>query len=103
AESVYEYGYQAGLCFAPIQRGPYHSVVVELLVRQLRHSGVRGVGQSSWGPTLYAFQPDLEQAEQLAEFLVSELQLQPSQVSITSPCNQGACFSPLPDPSETIA
>lgn len=103
AESVYQYGYQAGLCFAPFQRGPYHSAVVELLVRQLRHSGVKGVGQSSWGPTLYAFQPNTERAEELARFLVADLQLKPSQVLITASCNRGARFSHLTDASPAFA
>ncbi len=93
AESLYQYGHLAGQCFAPIQEGPYHSPLAAKWVAQLRSRGVRGVGQSSWGPTLFAFQPDPESAQHLAQTLAAEWNLNKSQLLITGPCNQGACFS----------
>jgi beta-ribofuranosylaminobenzene 5'-phosphate synthase len=98
AESVYRYGYQAGLCFAPVQQGPYHSPDVAKLVDALRRQGVRGVGQSSWGPMLFAFQPDPCGAERLVKLLVQG-KFELSQCLITSPCNRGARFSRLADPT----
>lgn len=53
-ESLYRYGYQAGMCFAPRQGGPFAGERIAQLVQTLRASGVRGVGQSSWGPTVFA-------------------------------------------------
>jgi beta-ribofuranosylaminobenzene 5'-phosphate synthase len=90
AESVYRYGRRAGECFAPVQEGAYHSPLVESLVRELRREGVRGVGQSSWGPTLFALQPDQRRAEALAMWLQARWGMEPSQWLITRPCNQGA-------------
>jgi beta-RFAP synthase len=44
-----------GEWFAPVQGGPYARPESEALVSALRAQGLRGVGQSSWGPTLYGF------------------------------------------------
>ncbi|MCA9149143.1 MAG: hypothetical protein KDA92_07590 [Planctomycetales bacterium] len=54
-ESLYEYGREAGLCFAACQGGPYASPQLERIVAMVRKRGYAGVGQSSWGPTLFAF------------------------------------------------
>jgi beta-RFAP synthase len=51
-----------GRCFATAQGGIYARPELEAIVADLRASGLHGVGQSSWGPTLYAFsdQPPAE-------------------------------------------
>jgi beta-ribofuranosylaminobenzene 5'-phosphate synthase len=46
---------QVGRCFAPAQGGLYARPELEAIVNELRILGLHGVGQSSWGPTLYAF------------------------------------------------
>ena len=46
-----------GASFAGAQRGPYHADAAGL-VRALREAGGHGVGQSSWGPAVYAFSAD---------------------------------------------
>ena len=56
-ESVYRFGYRAGICFAPVQGGPYHGDHVADMVEEIRSLGVPGVGQSSWGPTLFCVLP----------------------------------------------
>jgi beta-ribofuranosylaminobenzene 5'-phosphate synthase len=43
-----------GHCFAPAQGGLYARPELEAIVNDLRAQGLHGVGQSSWGPTLYA-------------------------------------------------
>ncbi len=88
-ESVYRYGRQAGLCFAPLQGGPYNGPHLERLVRQMRAWGVGGVGQSSWGPTLFAFVPTPAAAEQLRQRLLASSD-QPAQILITRCNNLGA-------------
>ena len=44
-----------GRRFAPAQGGIYARPEADTLVRLLRDEGLHGVGQSSWGPALYAF------------------------------------------------
>jgi beta-RFAP synthase len=43
-----------GECFAPVQGGTYAGPESAELVRRLSEAGTAGVGQSSWGPTVYA-------------------------------------------------
>ena len=58
SDSVYRYGRVAGMCFAAVQDGPYNGGRLSELVEIVRSLGVAGVGQSSWGPTLFAVLPD---------------------------------------------
>jgi beta-ribofuranosylaminobenzene 5'-phosphate synthase len=44
-----------GAYFAPLQGGPYTSPRVAGVLDWLRDEGVTGLGQSSWGPTGFAF------------------------------------------------
>jgi len=46
---------QVGQCFATAQGGIYARPELAAIVADLRAQGLHGVGQSSWGPTLYAF------------------------------------------------
>ena len=45
----------SGELFAAHQGGCYNGEAVQRLVRRLESLGGRGVGQSSWGPTVFAF------------------------------------------------
>lgn len=67
AESLYEYGRRAGEIFAPIQGGPYRNGSVSRWIERLRNWGWNGVGQSSWGPSIYVICPDLDRAQALAD------------------------------------
>ncbi len=53
-ESVYEFNRAAGEAFTADQGGPYCCESVAELITWLRATGVAGVGQSSWGPTVFA-------------------------------------------------
>lgn len=56
SQSIYRYGRMAGSCFAAVQAGrEFATLETAQLVAQLRQQGVAGVGQSSWGPTVFAF------------------------------------------------
>ena len=46
--------------FAPAQGGVFTSKRVEALARRLVEAGAVGIGQSSWGPTGFAFAPSEE-------------------------------------------
>ena len=54
-EAVYDYGMMAGGCFQNVQGGVFASQDAESLAAALRRHSVFGVGQSSWGPTLFGF------------------------------------------------
>ncbi len=44
-----------GSYFTPVQGGPFASTEASRIVEYLRSRGAAGVGQSSWGPTIYGF------------------------------------------------
>lgn len=71
SRGIFEYGYTAGKCFESVQGGPFANRQSEAIVDFLRSQGVEGVGQSSWGPTLFAFARSHEQAEQICQSLQS--------------------------------
>lgn len=67
AEAVFQFGFECGSLFAPLQGGPYNGAAVSRLVHVARDCGVPAVGQSSWGPGVFAIAPDRIAAEGLAE------------------------------------
>jgi beta-ribofuranosylaminobenzene 5'-phosphate synthase len=69
AESLYEYNRLAGAPFAADQGGTYAGPTVTATVGRLRSWGVTGVGQSSWGPTVFAFAESEREAGELVERL----------------------------------
>ena len=88
--SVYRYGRLAGLCFAAVQGGPYNGPQLSRIVDRIRALGVTGVGQSSWGPTLFALLPGEPQAREFVASLAVELGHEEVQLAVTSPNNRGA-------------
>jgi len=92
ADSLWEYGTLAGTCFAPVQGGPFNGPVLTQLAYRLRELGAVGVGQSSWGPTLFAFQPSAETAQDFVRKLQSTGEM-PVDVVVTSVANSGAVVS----------
>jgi beta-RFAP synthase len=89
-EAVYRFGYRAGACFATIQGGPFQNARVARLVDEIRCLGIPGVGQSSWGPTLFCIAPDQAAADNLAVEIGRRHNDEDLDVSITSPDNRGA-------------
>lgn len=88
-ESVYRYGRMAGECFAARQGGVYASPAIERLVDRCRREGVRGVGQSSWGPTVYALCSSQSAAEALAAQLGNSAEVASADIIITAVSNVG--------------
>jgi beta-RFAP synthase len=88
--SVYRYGRLAGLCFAPIQGGPYNGPLLTQLVERLRSWGITGVGQSSWGPTLFALLPDENRAQALMDRLSESMPAGSVTVSVAAASLGGA-------------
>ncbi|AMV26978.1 hypothetical protein VT84_21430 [Gemmata sp. SH-PL17] len=61
-EAVHEFNRKAGEPFSAAQGGEYASPDIAALIEDVRATGVRGVGQSSWGPTVFAITPDSDTA-----------------------------------------
>jgi beta-RFAP synthase len=56
-----------GRWFAPVQGGTFASGPSATLVRELAHWGAVGVGQSSWGPTVYGIVDGADAGARLAD------------------------------------
>jgi beta-RFAP synthase len=98
-EALYEFNAQVGEAFAPVQGGVYASPRVAELVTYLRGQGVRGVGQSSWGPTVFAVVADEDRARHLADRLRRHFTLNEETVLVTSACNHGAIITSESSPA----
>ena len=88
--SLYRYGHASGECFAQRQGGPFNGPVLADLVQSIRKLGIEGVGQSSWGPTIFAVLPDEIQAGKAAETLRRSWKGADLDVLVTAPLNRGA-------------
>ncbi len=55
SQGIYEIQRYLGKFFASVQGGRYTSAAVGNIIDYIESTGVRGVGQSSWGPTGFAF------------------------------------------------
>jgi beta-RFAP synthase len=93
SEAVYQYGRLAGECFASVQGGPYASPEIAKCVDAIRQLGVHGVGQSSWGPSLFAFTENDEHANWLADASQTKRIAPRGAIQITRADNVGAVIS----------
>lgn len=90
AAATYEYGHLAGSQFAAVQGGPFASPQIAAAVERIRSLGVSGVGQSSWGPTIFAFTPNEASAQELMDRLQQVDELADAHLSTSQPNNRGA-------------
>jgi beta-ribofuranosylaminobenzene 5'-phosphate synthase len=79
-----------GAYFAPLQGGAYTSPHVADLLARLRGQGVTGLGQSSWGPTGFAFAPSAEAGETLLAAAKARAQYDGLRFTLAQGRNQGA-------------
>lgn len=101
-EALFDYGRLAGECFASVQGGPYASAEIAACVAAIRELGVRGVGQSSWGPTVFAFVENQARAEALVAQLRATAAWANHAMRITRADNHGAqLHSPHPPTAHT--
>src|SRR5262249_14312178 len=89
-EALYEFNRRVGESFAPVQGGPYAGPRVAELVAFVRGQGVRGVGQSSWGPAVFAVVGGEDRAADLAGRIRGRFGLDRGGVVVTQACNHGA-------------
>jgi beta-RFAP synthase len=80
-----------GHYFAPAQGGaPYMSASVAEVMRELRKRGARGTGQSSWGPTGFAFAASAAEAQHLRDCLREKVLALGVDIAICKGLNHGA-------------
>jgi predicted sugar kinase len=89
-EALYEFNVRAGEAFAPVQGGAYASPQAAGLVEFARCQGIRGAGQSSWGPVVFAVVSDIDHADHLAAHIRKRFALPQAAVWTTPACNHGA-------------
>ena len=89
SSSLYRYGHMAGMCFAARQGGPFASRRIAELVALIRSRGEQGVGQSSWGPTIFVAQPNVAAAVEFVDELRPLLNYDDT-LTIAEPNNVGA-------------
>lgn len=83
-----------GDCFKEVQGGRFAHREVASLIRELGRRGAHGVGQSSWGPAVFALAADEEHAHDLAT--VARAKVNPGGVvHLTAFDNAGARWSRL--------
>jgi beta-ribofuranosylaminobenzene 5'-phosphate synthase len=83
ASSVQAYNHASGMLFQSVQAGPYNGPAVTQLIQTLSECGATGIGQSSWGPGVFAwFESRLE-----AENFRSQLPNDVAVIAVTHPRN----------------
>ncbi|MBT4864624.1 MAG: GHMP kinase [Planctomycetaceae bacterium] len=90
SEALYEFGQIVGSYFAPAQGGVFANPLMCNLAEVLRARGIRGVGQSSWGPTLFALVADADSADKLAAELAADATWQACHFHVAAAMNHGA-------------
>jgi beta-RFAP synthase len=85
AEAVSTYNHRSGLLFASVQGGAYNGKTVADLVHSLADLGAVGVGQSSWGPSVFAWFASPEQADEFIRRLPPRF----PRPLVARPLNQG--------------
>ena len=90
SRSLYRYGTTAGECFAAHQHGAFLDQRTAELAELIRGLGAEGVGQSSWGPTLFAAVPSETAGHELAGCLAAATDLGDYDCLVVRPDNAGA-------------
>ena len=85
--SLYRYGRMSGECFAGRQGGPFASPQLASWVDRIRAAGFTGVGQSSWGPVLFAAADSAAQASGLVRLLADDAQADSRRLVVVTPRN----------------
>ena len=93
-----EYVDAAGRMFSAGQGGMYNGESVSRAVELARESGLRAVGQSSWGPTVFGFAENQSDAEQMVAKLSRVRPNERWQIRICTPARQGASWRWIEDP-----
>ena len=87
---LYRYGRMAGECFAAVQDGAFASPKIAAQIAALRSFGIPGVGQSSWGPTVFAIVDRPCEADRLVDWLCNRQHIPRHEIAVTTANDGGA-------------
>ena len=90
AEALGDYGHEAGRFYAPEQGDVFADPRMSLLVHRLKHLGVRGCAQSSWGPGICIPAESDADAGQVVRQISGFVDAEQLDVMVTEPRNYGA-------------
>jgi len=92
---------RVGECFSPVQGGVFASSLAEEVVEELGRLGLKGAGQSSWGPTLYAFsEADERERAEIERRVHARFGSAHLAMSWTRAANHGAVIERLSTPAQ---
>ena len=94
AAAVSSYNHHSGMMFASVQGGAYNGGAITDLVQSLIDRGARGVGQSSWGPSVFAWFREVGEARQFESTLPPGF----PQPRFAHPLNRGRTFCEFSTP-----
>ncbi len=83
----------ASQLFENVQGGRYRDQRTAERVALFRSAGLQGVGQSSWGPTVFGFAPNLERAQTAADSLTQSIQSDSVKIIVARPKSSGVQLS----------
>jgi beta-RFAP synthase len=92
-EALYDFNARSGEMFVPVQGGIYATPAIAEIVAFVRRLGVKGVGQSSWGPTTFAVVENDDRAMDLARRLRQHFAMAQPEILLTKAWNQGPAIS----------
>jgi beta-RFAP synthase len=93
--ALIELQHHVGTAFAPVQGGLFASPQSDALIKELGRLGLAGAGQSSWGPTIYAFGTVSERdRSRIAARILDRWGLPPASLRWTRAANHGAILEP---------
>ncbi len=92
AAALQDFGQLNGTHFAPVQGGIFADPQMAELAKWLTDQGSAGVGQSSWGPTLWVLCRDEAEAIQCREKIASHPSAGACTIHLTAAKNAGATF-----------
>lgn len=94
--AIGQFGRLVGEYFAPVQGGVFADEQMRRLAERLETRKIHGVGQTSWGPTLFILCPSASFAEDLAAELATEPSGRDCEFTIAAPLNRGAAVDTSP-------
>jgi beta-ribofuranosylaminobenzene 5'-phosphate synthase len=89
-DAMFEYGKAVGEFFSPTQGGVFSHPRMAVWADKVQQRGVRGVAQTSWGPTLAALCSSDAMAKQLQSDFAEDSTWNDCSFQVVSPLNRGA-------------